>query len=597
MRSRLVEQTQLEVQLWLLRAFGAEGTSIEVKRATNRLPESVVETLSAFSNMPGGGTLVLGVDEATGFAVTGVTDPGKLQHDLASMARSQLSPALMPQISLATLEGMPVVVAEIPELPREQKPCFVSSKGMNRGSYIRVADGDRRLTSEEVQQLIADRGQPRFDHEIVLEATMDDLDASSVEALLRRVRDIEQRLFENERDESVLKMINVVKLAPDGKLRPTLAGVLALGKYPQQFHPQLCLTFVHYPTKTGESRDGSVRFLDNVRIDGPIPHIAREALNVIRRNMSRRALIVGGGRQDIWDYPPEALREAIVNALVHRDLSPGSRGTQVQIEMYPDRLRILNPGGLFGSVDITQLGEEGVSSSRNALLLRILEDVPIPGEDRTICENRGSGIRTMRNEMARAGMSPPEFRDKVASFEVIMPNHTLFDEETVRWLSSVGREGLKDTQMTALALLRHGEILDNARYRAATGIPDSRAATGELQDLVARELVDQRGERAHAKYVLSGYAKSLGTSEGKRVRPNRRRQILDLIALHGELSKSEISLALNLNPKTAEHWISRLKKEGEIISTELGRGNKNTRYRLTHKGSQPELFDLPDTEP
>lgn len=585
-----MNEAQLASLMWFLHAYGAEDSGIEAKRAADKLPASVVDTLSAFANTPGGGTLLLGVDETSGFAVTGVADPGKLQQDLAGMARTQLTPALQPLISLARVDDKAVVVAEVPELPRAEKPCYVTSRGMNRGSYVRVADGDRRLTSEEIQQLMADRGQPRFDHEVVEEASVADLDSTGVRTLLDRVRDSNPRVFSAEDDNTVLKMLGVIKVDSRGNLRPSLGGLLALGRYPQQFFPQLCLTFVHYPTKMGEGGSGTTRFLDNVRVDGSIPHIAREALAVIRRNMSRRALISGDGREDFWEYPPEALREALVNALVHRDLSPGSRGTQVQVEMYPDRLRILNPGGLYGSVDISCLGEEGVSSSRNGLLLRILEDVPIPGEGRTICENRGSGIRTMRIELARASMSPPEFRDKVTSFEVAMPNHTLFDDDTVRWLGRIGRERLKDTQRTALALMRHGQILDNARYRAATGISDSRIATGELQDLVARELADQRGERGATKYFLSDYAKSLGSSDEKRHRPNRRRQILDLLALRGEMSKSDISVTLNVNPKTAEHWLGRLKKEGEIESTELGRGNKNTKYKVTAKGSQSELF-------
>lgn len=585
-----MEQAQLSAVIWLLRAYGAEIAGVEAKRAADTLPESCVETLSAFANTPGGGLVLLGIDERSNFAVTGVSNPGKLQQDLAAMAREQLVPALQPKITMATVEDRTVVVAEVSDLSREHKPCYVKAKGMHRGSYLRVADGDRRLTSEEIQQLVADRGQPRFDHEIVELADTDDLDAEGVKALLGRLRERNPRVFGSAADVTVLKMAGVVRADSAGVLRPTLAGLLALGRYPQQFHPQLCLTFVHYPTTTGDAAAGSTRFLDNVRIDGSIPYIASEALAVIRRNMTRRALITGDGRQDVWEYPPEALREAVVNSLVHRDLSAGSRGTQVQVEMYPDRLRILNAGGLFGSVDISRLGDEGVSSSRNGLLLRILEDVPTPDERRTVCENRGSGIRTMRSELTRAGMSPPRFRDRVTSFEVVMPNHTLFDDETVRWLGSIGR-GLKDTQRTALALLWHGEVLDNARYRAAAGIPDSRVATGELQDLVAHELVDQLGERGRARYVLSDYAKSLVAADSRRVRPNRRRQIVDLLRLRGEMSKTEVSLALNINPKTAEHWIGILKREGELQSTEPGRGSKNTRYRLTAKADQSGLFD------
>ena len=85
--------------------------------------------------------------------------------------------------------------------------------------------------------------------------------------------------------------------------------------------------------------------------------MARDTLAAIRQHVAPRG-DSGAGRQDIWEYPETALREAVVNALVHRDLSGSSRGTQIQVEMYPDRLVIKNPGGLFGPVTVESLGEE-----------------------------------------------------------------------------------------------------------------------------------------------------------------------------------------------------------------------------------------------
>jgi ATP-dependent DNA helicase RecG len=304
--------------------------------------------------------------------------------------------------------------------------------------------------------------------------------------------------------------------------------------------------------------------------------------------MTRRSLVTGGGRRDLWEYPPEALREAIVNALVHRDLSPGSRGTQVQIEMYPDRLRVHNPGGLFGSIDIDHLGEEGRSSARNALLMKLLEDVSAPAENRTICENRGSGVRAMMASLRHAGMSPPTFKDRITAFEVIMPNHALLDDDTVAWLNHLGRDGLRDSQCIALALMRRGEILDNARYRAVTGVTDSRVATFELQDLVARELADQDGVRGGARYTLSEQARQ-ATPESRRPRTNRRQQILQALELRGVLSKSEIVDLIGVADKTVEYWLRELRKTGDVETAEGGRSARNTTYRLTPKALQPGL--------
>lgn len=573
-----------------LRKFGAEATAVEAKRARDALPKTILETLSSFSNTPGGGTIILGVDETSGFSVTGVNDPKKIMADLGSWARDDITPPLRPEVDFAEIDGKVIVVAEIAELPRNQRPAYVKARGLDRGAYIRVGDGDRRLTSEEVHQLVADRGQPIFDHETALEAELSDLDATQVARYTERLRaGTKARIFANESDEVILRMTKVVTRGPDGQLHPTFAGLLALGRYPQEFFPQVDLTFVAYPTADGNHAASGIRFLDNASIDGPIPLMVQTALAVVQRNMKSRSLIVGAGRRDIWEYPPTVLREAIVNALVHRDLSPGSRGTQVQIEMYPDRLRIMNPGGLFGAVDVEHLGDEGISSARNASLLKILEDVQMPDDDRTVCENRGSGVRSMMAALREAGMSPPIFRDRATSFEVTIPNHTLLDERTVAWLQTLGKEGLSDSQCNGLALMLRGEIMTNSRYRAATGIADSNKATKELQDLVARELIDQIGLKRGARYTLSAHAK--GVSEGgKPIRMNRRRQIRKLLETHGELSKREISTLLGLAAKSAEHWLRKLKAEGMIEATVSGPGHKDTKYRLTSLGQQEPLF-------
>ncbi|MDI3195990.1 ATP-binding protein [Pseudarthrobacter sp. AL07] len=319
---------------------------------------------------------------------------------------------------------------------------------------------------------------------------MDDLDEEGIKSYVARLRDVRPRIFGDKSIPEILTMSNVL-VRRDATLIPTLAGLLALGRYPQQFYPQLMLTFVSYPTVEGPAPDGT-RFLDNVAIEGSIPEIVRESLAVIKRNMRRRAVVAGAGRQDIWDYPEPALREAIVNAVVHRDLSPASFGAQVQVEMYPDRLEVRNPGGLFGPVQIDSLGTETLSSARNSALLKMLEDVKIPGEDRTVCENRGSGIRTMLTALRAAGMSPPEFSDKISSFTVRFPNHTLLNTAFVDWIATLHEPGLTHSQIVALAHMREGALIDNPKYRQIGGV-DSRVATQELQDLVVRELADQEG--------------------------------------------------------------------------------------------------------
>jgi len=407
-----------------LRTLGTDGADVEAKRADRQLPPSIRTTLSAFANTRGG-VLILGLDESEGFAASGVREPAKMAGDLASWCSTEMEPPLRPLIRVHQIEGASLVVAEIPELEPARKPCFYRGAGLTQGSYVRVADGDRRLTGYEVQMLLAKRGQPRDDEEPVPATGVDDLGPQLVAEFLARLRQSRPYVFGGLDQVAALRRARVLVDGGSGDLVLSLGGLLALGRDPQALFPQLMLTFVHYPTVDGPDPVSGRRFIDNVLLEGPIPVMARDGIAVLLRNMSRRSVVAGVGREDTWEYPEPALREAIVNALVHRDLSPQSRGAQVQIEMYPNRLVVRNPGGLFGPVSVDILGEEGVSAARNATLLQILEDVPIPGGTRTVCENRGSGIPAMIKSLRAARMSPPEFRDRISTFSVTFPNHTL----------------------------------------------------------------------------------------------------------------------------------------------------------------------------
>jgi ATP-dependent DNA helicase RecG len=555
---------------------------VEAKRAEDALPRRVWETLSAFSNTPGGGVLILGLDETSGFATVGVRNPKKVQQDLASLC-GEMEPPLRPPIELHRVEGRPLVVAEIPEIEIGQKPCYYRGAGLTNGAFIRVADGDRRLSPYEVQVMLASRGQPREDETPVADATAGDLDPDLVAGLLARVRRAEESVFRRLSDEEALRTLKVLVRHED-RWVPSLAGLLALGRHPQQFFPALGVTFVVYPTpRIGEPGPGGERFLDNRRFEGPIPGLIRPVLDGLYRNMKHRTVVRGLFREDLWEYPETAIREAVVNALGHRDLSPMARGTPVQIQMFPDRLVITNPGGLYGPVTVERLGEEGISATRNQVLMKILEDVTVPGEGRGICENRGSGIGAMLAALRQAGMSPPQFEDRIATFQVTFPNHTLLDEDTLRWLERAGGGDLTDSQRMGLALMRRGETLTNSLYRQLTGL-DSRIVTRELGDLVSRGLAEQTGTRRWASYRLASrlarLAEEAERPPARRQRRDRRPEIQALLRERGELPRAEIARALGLSNAAARKWLSILREEGVVeLTTESPRA-PGARYRL-----------------
>lgn len=198
---------------------------------------------------------------------------------------------------------------------------------------------------------------------------------------------------------------------------PTLMCVLMFSDFPQLFYPQYTINATVIPgTERGCSTEDGTRFLDNRRIEGSIPEILEDALAFAVQNMKVQTRIDPhtGKRYDKTEYPIAAVREAILNALVHRDYSIYSEGKPIELTMFKDRMEIRNPGGLYGKLTINQLGNVQ-PNTRNQRLARLLETLKLT-------ENRYSGIPTIRRELKEAGLRPPEFADSRSEFCVTFFN-------------------------------------------------------------------------------------------------------------------------------------------------------------------------------
>ena len=401
-----------------LRTVGAESSSIEAKTGVGR---AVLETLSAFSNH-GGGILIVGVSENDGFTVVQDFNP-KAARDALTNFCDQLSPPARPEISIVPFESGQVLVAEIPEMEPQDKPCYVTERGLYKGSYIRTGDSERRLTPYEVDRIVENKGQPSWDREPVPDASLEDLDVATLSHYTEKQQAAREKTFADGMP-TALRRLQVLR-----DDNPTLASLLTMGDYPQQFYPRLAVTFALYPgTGKGDVTEG-FRLLDSARITGPIPEMVEEGVRLVEKNMRTAGLIEGVFRKDAPDYPPVAIREALVNALMHRDYSPTALGTPVQIDMYVDRLQISNPGGLFGGVTAENLGQPGVSTSRNQLLSTFLEDLSFSSGG-TVAENRGTGIAVMRSATASALMPPPQFSNTLTHFTVTFHKRKVASTET-----------------------------------------------------------------------------------------------------------------------------------------------------------------------
>lgn len=386
-----------------------ESNYIEVKSAKNGCPK-LFDTFSSFSNQPGGGKIVFGIDESDGYSICGVYDAADLQKKIMEQSL-QMEPVIRPLCTVADIEGRTVVCAEIQEIDIFSKPCFYKGAGRLKGSYIRVADGDRLMSEYEVYSFEAFRKKVQDELRITERADKSDIQTTAFKKYLIELKTKKTNLAELPED----KICRLQGFIADS--RPTLAGVMLFSDYPQAFYPQLCITAVSVPgTEMSVTGNVGERFIDNQRIDGTLSQMINGALKFVRNNMKTKTIIDDetGKRRDKTEYPVIAVRELLLNALIHRDYSIHTDSTPIMIRRFADRLEIENPGGLYGRMTIDQLGKVS-ADTRNPFIANAME---IMNET----ENRYSGIPTVLAAMEEYGLPAPVFISERGIFKVILYN-------------------------------------------------------------------------------------------------------------------------------------------------------------------------------
>lgn len=366
---------------------------------------------------------------------------------------------------------------------------------MVNGTYIRTGDGDHKMSLCEIDRFIENqRHCARNDALIVPESTMDDLDKEIVASWLRHARKSSFGRLDNMDDEALLANKRVVAADEDGVLRPTIAGILSMGTYPQKFYPRLNVVFTCWPSSAKADPSASVRFTDTVSIDGPVPEMVLGAVRAVSRNMKHGAIVKGALRENVPDYPLAAVREAVANALMHRDLSVESQGSPVLVDLFPDRLEIKNPGGLFGMLTVDRLGQRGGTASRNQFLSRILEDVPYTDVDGTmgeVVENRGSGYPTIFGELEKALMGRPVITSTLDQFDIVFRHRKMTDQEGAGYTKENVREAI-------ISYSEERESASTNEVARSEGI-SAKTARGYINELVDEGILEDIGSKYSPK--------------------------------------------------------------------------------------------------
>ena len=475
-----------------------ETERIEAKRASE-VGKSLLETVCAFANEPGlgGGWLLLGVvreDMALfpSYQVEGVVQPDQLCADLATQCREVFNLPVRVDLSTEQVNGQVVVVAFVPESQPQDKPIFFKTRGLPKGAMRRIGSTDQHCTDDDLAVFYQGRQHESFDAALEPDATLDDL-APEALADYRQARAESNRDAEELRwsDEELLRSLGCIAKDPSGAWRPTVAGLVLFGQA-QALRRCFPMTRVDYIRVPGREwvPDPERRF-DTVEMRDPLFRLIRRAQAAVLDDLPKGFNLPEGElqRQDKPVIPQRVIREALVNALMHR--SYRSHGP-VQIIRYANRLEIRNPG--FSLKSPEHLGEPG-SAPRNPRIAAVLHET-------RFAETKGSGIRVMREAMEQAGLTPPLFESDRAGDQFVARYffHHFLGAEDIVWLARFKDAQLGGDDAKALIVVREAGAIDNATYRALNKV-DTLTASAALRRLRDAGLLAQRGRGSATYYV------------------------------------------------------------------------------------------------
>lgn len=436
---------------------------------------ALAETLAAMANADGGVVLM-------GVSARGVlekeADPAALWALVTAACLMCDPPLVLPAPhAVETARGTALVV---------QTPAGLPHIYSVHGLYLtRTLAQNRALTTAELRQLLLERGDTGYEAQIMAGATLADLDQPRI---MRYLDQVSFAATENLHD-ALLARGCVTYAGREGAstrhLLPTVAGILLFGRNPQQFLRSAEIICVRY---AGEAMSDEFVRQD---LGGTLGDQIRQAEAFVMTNMRRGMRISGILREDSTEYPMGVVREAIVNAVAHREYSV--RGEGIRLFMYNNRLEIYSPGRLPGHVTLDNLKDERYS--RNEAIVAVLSDMGY-------IERLGYGIDRMLAAMKTHGLPEPLFEETTAGFKVTLRSAAadLAGASTARRVPS--GDPLNERQLQAIQHIREQGRITNSDFQAL--VPDVSAETirRDLADLVERNILLRIGEKRATYYIL-----------------------------------------------------------------------------------------------
>lgn len=426
-----------------------EGKSLEFKRDASS-SAGLLRTIIAFANTSGG-TLLVGVEDGTGH-VRGVEDPVALEERLANRISDSILPRILPEIEILPFRSTHVMAIRVH--PSSARPHFLANAGLESGTFVRVGSTNRRADQALIQEMKRFSRGETFD-----ERPMPDLDSEAVDfrvasELFAPIRKLRRR------DLETLRLLTTHQ----GRTVPSVAGVLLAGPDRLAHFPDAWIQVGRFD---GMDR---ARIADRMELKEGLVEAIEGAIAFVEKHSTRGAEIGRVRRIERWSLPPAALREAVINAVVHADYA--RQGAPIRLALFDDRLEVESPGLLPFGLTVADL-PRGVSKLRNRAIGRVFHELGL-------VEQWGSGVQRMISVCRDAGLAPPHFEEIGFRFRV-----------TLR-LERVAEPVLDATDRSIL------KVLDAPEGRATREVAEAieltpRATRTRLASLVDRGLVREIG--------------------------------------------------------------------------------------------------------
>ena len=436
-----------------------EGKALEFKENLISL-DGIIKTIVAFANTAGG-TIVIGVKDATK-EVVGVADVLKEEERLACAIADSIVPSIMPDIEIQTLRNKEIIIIHV---YHAVGPYYLKSAGPEKGVYVRLGSTKRIADTETLHRLRLFANNKSSDEAPYLHGSREWLDWSVIKDEFKKVN--------KEISDQKSQMLGML-VEQSGKIYPTSGGVLLFGAEKTLRYPDAIVQCAQF------SGINKVKFLDQVDIRAHMPLMIEKVITFIEQHTKVSSTIGRMKRVDIPQYPPVAVREAVINAILHADYE--MKGASISVAIFDDRIEITNPGGLhFGMTLENALA--GSSRLRNRVIGRVLRELKF-------IERWGSGLKRIQDACEQQGLMAPWFQELNNQFRVtlyatkvrsVAPNLTSWEYVMITYLKKNGQVSTKNaaevwavttrTASNRLKRMLEGRLL----YKIATSSKDPHA--------------------------------------------------------------------------------------------------------------------------